>query len=572
MSTAATGLPNEWRDKFQHAHQNPPVPVSNIYHVDSQVKTATGFLPAERSERIDDQSANGARCKSVNSSLSTDMQKISRSQFSVSLPEEAPAPDPCREESLLTKLWEKSPKPRDMDSCLLGSGSNLSTEDGCTASPDSVTSTTTNLGPRIHSEPEIQKLKFPVQTHSSAPDISEGFFNDDFKAIYEALSEKVGRQQEAVSLISQTITRFKARSFDTCQQTSTRGDVWLTFLGPDRMGKWKVAVSLCEILYGSREHLIHIDLGSQSDYLNHRGKTPVDIIAGELSRKPQCVVFLENVDRADEQVQSSLLQAILTGKFSDSHGREIGVHRAIFVATLSFTKPNQNLHPHESDGAAGRFSEEQVLGTKGWPMKILVKPTNNVPSPQSPVQVNKRKIMGLNENEPPCDTSGVVNKRLYRISSRNLDLNLPAESAESQDSDEGSIEYDAISDNSKAWLLDFTDRTDATVIFKPYDFDSLAETISKKIREGFHQTVGLKCTIEIESKVMDQLLAAVYRSDGDDKKLEDWMAHVLSREFARVQHQYKLTDRSRIRLLTCEDVSTEEQLLGNLLPCKISVN
>lgn len=574
MSTTVTGFPNVWADKFQHAHRNPPVPASNIYRVDSQVKTVTGFLPAERSETVDDWSINGAGCKSASSSLSTDTQKMSCIQFSLCLPKVAPAPDPSRKESFLTKLLQKPLKPEDMDSCLLGSGSNLSIEDGCTASPASVNSMTTNSCPRTNSEPEIQKLKNPpIQSHGSTPDISERFFNDDYKDIYKALIEKVGRQQEAVSLISQTITRFKARSFETRHQISTRGDVWLTFLGPDRMGKLKVAVSLCEILYGSRDHLIHVDLSSQSDYLNHRGKTPVDIIAGELSTKPKCVVFLENVDGADEQVQSSLLQAILTGKFSDSCGREIGVHHAIFVATLTFMKPSEILRSHEWDGTASRFTEERVLRAKGWPMKILVNQSNNVSSPSSPTHVNKRKLMGSDGEDMSCETLEVVNKRLYGISSRNLDLNLPAENAELEDSDDGSsIEYDVISDNSKAWLLDFIDRTDATVIFKPYDFDSLAEKISKMIRECFHQTVGLKCMIEIESKVMDQWLSAVYRSDGNDNKFEDWVARDLGREFTQIQQWFKITDHSTVRFLACEDVPIVEQEPGNCLPCKISVN
>ncbi|PKI46670.1 hypothetical protein CRG98_033012 [Punica granatum] len=575
MSTTVTGLQNEWGDKFQHAHRGPQFPVSNNHRMDSQVKTIMGFLPSEeRSERINDQSINGARCKSINSSLSADTPKISRPQLSVSLPQVAPATDSSRKESFLTKLWEKSSKPEDMDSGLMRCGSNSSVDDGCRASPSSVTSRNTNMGQRIHSEPEIQRLeKLPTQTHSSVPDISEQFFSDDFKAIFKDIREKVGRQQEAISRISQMVASFRARNFGTRHQMSTRGDFWLTFLGPDRMGKWKVAVSLCEILYGNREHLIHIDLSSLPDDLNHRGKTPVDIIAGELSKKPVCVVFLENVDRADEQVQSSLLQAILTGKFSDSRGREIGVHRAIFVATLSFLKSNQILHSHELDGTASRFSEERVLEAKGWPMKILVKHANdNVINASSPIHVNKRKLMGLDEDEASSETLEMVNKRIYRISSKDLDLNLPAENDEPQDSDECSMECD-VCDNSKAWLLDFIDRTDATVVFKPYDFDSLAERILKEIRECFRQTVGLECLIEIEPKVMEQLLSAIYTSDGDDKQLKDWMANVLSREFAQLQRRYELTDRTTVSLLACcEDVSMEEQVSGSCLPCKIFVN
>ncbi|KAK4775173.1 hypothetical protein SAY86_010108 [Trapa natans] len=559
LSTTVLGLHNEWGDKLQHVHQNSPVvPVWNTFRMDFQAKTTKGFITAEEnSKMIDDQRVN---------------MQDSPPGFSTGVPQIASSLKSSTKESFLTKLLEKSSKSEDRDSGILRSSrSNSSTED--IASPVSTASTTTNLGPRAGSVPEIQKLNdCTIQTHRSDSDISEQFLGDDFKAIYKALIEKVRRQQEAVSLISETMARSKARSLEAPYSMGTGGDVWFTLLGPDRMAKWKVAVSLCEVLYGNREHFIHIDLSPQSDHLYHRGKTHVDIIAEELSKKPVCVVFLENVDRADELVQSSLLQAILTGKFSDSRGREIGVHQAIFLATLAFMKPDQVIYSDKSFGTTGSFSEERVLQAKGWPIQIQVFHADDVLSASSPMNMNKRKLMGSEEDKPSTENLEVHKKHLYKISSKHLDLNLPAENAEPHDHDEGSMECDLISDNSKAWLLDFMDRTDATVIFKPYDFDTLAHKISRDIREVFCQSVGLKCTIEIEAKVMEQLLSAVYRSDSDEEVLNKSMAQLLSREFAQIQQQYDLTDRSTVRLVACEDATVEDQGPGSRLPCGVYVS
>ncbi|KAK4746929.1 hypothetical protein SAY87_025966 [Trapa incisa] len=566
-STTVMDLQNEQGDKPQPANQNPPVPVWNTYGMDFQAKTATGFLTAEeRSKMIDDRRVNGERCKSVNLSMSGDMQKDSPPGFSAGLLQMASSLKPSAKESFLTKLLEKSSKSEDRDSGFLRSGSNLSTED--IASPVSTASTNTNVGQRARTVLEIQKLDCTIETRRSHPHIC----GLDFKAIYKALSEKVRRQQEAVSLISETMARSKARKLEAPCSMGTRGDVWFTLLGPDRMAKWKVAVSLCEVLYGNREHLIHVDLNPQSDHLYHRGKTPVDLIAGELSKKPLCVVFLENVDCADEQVQSSLLQAILTGKFSDSRGREIGIHQAIFLATLTSVKPDQDLHSDEPFRTTGRFSEERVLRAKEWPMQIQVCQANDEPSGSSSMNMNKRKLAGSDVHKASRENLEVHKKHLHRKSSRHLDLNLPAENAEPRDYDECGMECDAIFDNSKAWLLDFMDRTDANVMFKPYDFDTLAQKISKDIRDAFHQTIGLKCTIEIEAKVMEQLLSTIYGSDGDEEELTKSTAQLLSRDFAQIRQQCQLTDSSTVRLLACEDVPVEDIVPGNCLPCRVYVS
>ena len=60
-----------------------------------------------------------------------------------------------------------------------------------------------------------------------------------------------------------------------------------------------------------------------------RGKTLVDCLAEELTKKPLSIAFVENVDKVDVLTQNSLSQAIRTGKLLDSHGREISINNTI---------------------------------------------------------------------------------------------------------------------------------------------------------------------------------------------------------------------------------------------------
>ena len=85
--------------------------------------------------------------------------------------------------------------------------------------------------------------------------------------------------------------------------------------------KKKIALALAEKLHGSQEHFISMDLSSQDGMINSntifglwgmngydikfRGKTLVDCLAEELTKKPLSIAFLENVDKADVLTQNS---------------------------------------------------------------------------------------------------------------------------------------------------------------------------------------------------------------------------------------------------------------------------
>ncbi|KAF2603012.1 hypothetical protein F2Q70_00025471 [Brassica cretica] len=155
----------------------------------------------------------------------------------------------------------------------------------------------------------------------------------DFKSLGELLSRKVGFQNEAVNVISEIICGYRD---DRSHLASATSNVWLALLGPDQVGKKKVATTLAEAFFGGRENCVCVDFKAQ-DRLDDRfrGKTVVDYIAGEVSKRVESVVFIENVDKAEFPDQVRLSDAVRTGKLRDSHGREIGMKNVIVLATTS---------------------------------------------------------------------------------------------------------------------------------------------------------------------------------------------------------------------------------------------
>ncbi|KAF8009704.1 hypothetical protein BT93_J0633 [Corymbia citriodora subsp. variegata] len=619
-------LQNESDESCRHS---PKKLLQNVYRVGSEVQSVMGFQSAEeRRETADNQSLNlktdsspqETRCRSVSSCMSTESRKLMTSHLGVHPP---PVPK-TNKESFLSKLWENPPRVEGKGDLGVAaspkfSGSNSIVDDESRTSPASVTSVVTGLGLGICSPRDDKELKqhmhpshctiptsgdllsvctcksLAESPSSSYPDTTYPLHLRDFKVLSGALMQKIGRQVEAINVISEKIPLCQSRNKNR-SGASSRWDMWFTFLGLDKIAKRRTAFVLSEVLYGSKENLIFVDLNAQhesghtdrilnqqmnQDDVEYRGKTVVDIIAGKMRKKPLSVVLLENLDKADEQVQSSLSQARWTGKFFDSHGREVSIKNAVFVATSTITKAGGV--PHSGEESA-KSVEERVLGAKGWQMKISVEDAlagdaidnhllvsnTSGSSITKQLPVNKRKIAGSNGNVVLRENLQVV-KRANKTSSRHLDLNLPAEGNEVVDADDKSTEGDAMNDdNSKSWLLDFMDQMDATVVFKPYDFDSLAEKILEEIKESFCKAVSPKCLLEIDSRVMDQLMSATYLSDSE-RTAVDWVKQTLGREFAEVQRRHKLTPHSIVRLVACDDFLSEEQEARPGLPSKLII-
>ncbi|GMG98345.1 hypothetical protein Nepgr_000185 [Nepenthes gracilis] len=415
---------------------------------------------------------------------------------------------------------------------------------------------------------------------SPSPDSSEIFDPLDYKLLYRNLTEIVGWQHEAICSASQILSKGRSRK-------GPRPDIWMSFIGPDKMGKRRTAEALADVIFGCRENLISVDLSCQEkisdpnsifhhpsprDFDKVSRNTAVGYIAEELSKKPRSIVFLENVDQADLLVQSSLSRAIQTGKFPDSHGREISIINTIFVIS---SKVNDEMNLPCGDKFV-KFSEQMISEAKNWQMQIvtgcadgdatkcnsssLSLPSENGSSHRA--SVKRRKISQVTEsNEHSAKQCSKIPKNLF-------DLNLPLEESEEATEMESS-DSSSISNNSRAWLDDFLGQVDGKVVFRPFDFDTLADQLMKKISLIFQKKLGPGIQLEINHEVIMQILAAAW-SSSKKGAVEDWIEHVLGSSFAEAQQRYGLTTQSFVKLVACEGLSVTEQAPGICLPNRIN--
>ncbi|KAG4989823.1 hypothetical protein JHK85_032806 [Glycine max] len=587
-------------------HKNLDKLSQHLLHRDANTfPTVVGFHcgAEKKKEDVDNcRSKSPSEYINLNSHVPVGMQMMPTSQSSSPFP----AVFKAKQEKYNSKLAEMFQKVEDHDSgdrrsCNM---SNSSVCDGSQMSPTSVTSVTTDLGLGICSSPTCNKLKKPAVQYTMEPpkeipsrfspnnNVADGnmlkhpsqsssCLSFDYcgqvdaknpKILFEALSKEVSWQDEALRAIVKTIVcsptkRVKHRG------PNQPGDIWMNFVGHDRLGKKKIAVSLAELLYGSRESFIFVDLSSEEMKgcnVKFRGKTTLDFIVGECCKKPLSVVFLENVDKADILAQNSLSQAIKTGKITDSHGREVSVNNTMFV--FSFSDYQNSSMPR---GEPSNYSEERILRAKGGGIKIKVEhvigdirsqsislTNNSIDAIPNLNFLSKRKLIGDNEFHDPHLLSDTA-KRAHTTSNWLLDLNLPAEENEQKQTNDGNSDHVVSTENQKLWLQDLCDLVDETVVFKPYDFDALADRVLKVIRSNFNKILGSKCALQIQTEVMDQFLAAQYVSDRDTE-VENWVEEVLCEGFTEIQRRYNLTASSIVKLATCP-----EQAAGVHLPSRI---
>jgi ATP-dependent Clp protease ATP-binding subunit ClpC len=115
------------------------------------------------------------------------------------------------------------------------------------------------------------------------------------------------------------------------------------FLGPTGVGKTEMARTLAEVLFGSREALVRLDMSELSEA--HATARLVGAPAGYVGyqdggqlteavrRRPSCVVLLDEVDKAHADVLMVLLQVLEEGRLTDGRGRSVDFSNTVVVLT-----------------------------------------------------------------------------------------------------------------------------------------------------------------------------------------------------------------------------------------------
>lgn len=159
------------------------------------------------------------------------------------------------------------------------------------------------------------------------------------KNIKDRLSEKIIGQSEAVQAVAKAIRRNRA-GFDE----GNRPIGSFLFVGPTGVGKTELAKQLAVDLFGNKEALIRLDMSEYSDltavskmigttagYVGYDDNS--NTLTEKVRRNPYSVILFDEIEKANPQILTLLLQVLDDGKLTDGQGNVINFKNTIIIAT-----------------------------------------------------------------------------------------------------------------------------------------------------------------------------------------------------------------------------------------------
>mgnify|MGYP003252686889 FL=1 len=152
------------------------------------------------------------------------------------------------------------------------------------------------------------------------------------------LRKRVVGQEEAVSAVAKAIKRSRVGLKDPRRPIGT-----FLFLGPTGVGKTELSKALADVVFGSEDALIRVDM---SEYMEKHsvskliGSPPGYVgfeEGGQLSEKvrtnPYSVILFDEIEKAHSDVFNILLQVLDDGHITDSQGRKVDFKNTIIIMT-----------------------------------------------------------------------------------------------------------------------------------------------------------------------------------------------------------------------------------------------
>ena len=169
------------------------------------------------------------------------------------------------------------------------------------------------------------------------------------KGIGDRLRGKVIGQDEAVRAVARAIRRNRA-GFDE----GNRPIGSFLFVGPTGVGKTELAKQLALDMFGKKDAIIRLDMSEYSDrtavskligttagYVGYDDNS--NTLTERVRRNPYSIVLLDEIEKADPQVITLLLQVLDDGRLTDGQGNTVNFKNTVIIATSNAGFGNESL-------------------------------------------------------------------------------------------------------------------------------------------------------------------------------------------------------------------------------------
>lgn len=159
------------------------------------------------------------------------------------------------------------------------------------------------------------------------------------KEMGHRLQTKVIGQDKAVEAVARAIRRNRA-GFDE----GNRPIGSFLFVGPTGVGKTELAKQLALDMFGTKDAIIRLDMSEYSDrtavskligttagYVGYDDNS--NTLTERVRRNPYSIVLLDEIEKADPQVITLLLQVLDDGRLTDGQGNTVNFKNTVIIAT-----------------------------------------------------------------------------------------------------------------------------------------------------------------------------------------------------------------------------------------------
>lgn len=159
------------------------------------------------------------------------------------------------------------------------------------------------------------------------------------KDMAHRLQDKVIGQDKAVEAVARAIRRNRA-GFDE----GNRPIGSFLFVGPTGVGKTELAKQLALDMFGTQDAIIRLDMSEYSDrtavskligttagYVGYDDNS--NTLTERVRRNPYSIILLDEIEKADPQVITLLLQVLDDGRLTDGQGNTVNFKNTVIIAT-----------------------------------------------------------------------------------------------------------------------------------------------------------------------------------------------------------------------------------------------
>ncbi|MCC9968002.1 ATP-dependent Clp protease ATP-binding subunit, partial [Streptococcus agalactiae] len=179
----------------------------------------------------------------------------------------------------------------------------------------------------------IERLTGVPVSNMGASDIER------LKELGNRLKGKVIGQNDAVEAVARAIRRNRAGFDDGNRPIGS-----FLFVGPTGVGKTELAKQLAFDMFGSKDAIIRLDMSEYNDrtavskligatagYVGYDDNS--NTLTERIRRNPYSIVLLDEIEKADPQVITLLLQVLDDGRLTDGQGNTINFKNTVIIAT-----------------------------------------------------------------------------------------------------------------------------------------------------------------------------------------------------------------------------------------------